>query len=601
MNTLNKILKLFDKKEKKEFFILLFIILLMAFIDMLGIASIIPFLALLTNPQILETNFFLSYLYERSYIFGVKETNEFLFLLGVLAFILLIFSLLMRALTTYAQVYFSSKREYSIGKRLIECYLHQPYQWFLKKNSIDITKNILSEVNQVIAGTIVPLLSLIAQGSVALIIIIFIFLIDVYLAINIGLVLIISYISIFFLIKKLILRIGAERFKANQDRFKLVADIFSAFKEIKISSQEDEFISRFSKTARIYANNQSLVTAISQLPRYFFEAIAFGGLIILVIVLMKNGNNNFSAILPLISLYALAGYRLIPSLQQVYYSCVQINFSSSAIDNIYKDLINLQIPKKEGIVKKDFFLLKKFIKLDGVCFNYADSKKKILKDINITIKSQSKIAIIGPTGSGKTTLANIILGLLEINKGNLIVDEIFIDKGNIRSWQKKIGYVPQQIYLSDASIVENIAFGIDPKQIDLKIIEHVARVANLHDFIVNELPQGYNTVIGERGAKLSGGQRQRIGIARALYHKPQIIILDEATNALDNITEYKIINSLIKIKKKITLIYITHRLNNLKYFDMIYLLKEGEIKKSGNYKQLNENTYFKKLLKINNK
>ncbi len=597
MSTLIKILALLTEKEKKNFFILLFIILLMAFFDMLGIASIIPFLAVLTNPQLLETNLILSYIYERSNILGIKGNKEFLFLLGILAFILLITSLSMRALTTYVQVRFSLRREYSIGKRLIESYLHQPYEWFLKNNSIDLTKNILSEVNQVIGGTIVPVLNLIAQGSVALLLLVFIFFIDIKLAINIGLVLIFCYLSVFFLIKKLIFRIGTSRFTANQDRFKLVTDIFSAFKEIKIASQEEEYISRFSKTAKTYANNQSLAAAISQLPRYFFEAIAFGGMLILVIVLMRNDNNNSSDILPLISLYALAGYRLIPSLQQVYFSSVQINFSSPAIDNIYKDLINLPVSKQGAIINKSFFL-KKFIKLNNVYFSYEEKKKKLLKNINITIQKQSKIAIVGPTGSGKTTLVNIILGLLKINQGNLTVDGNYINRSNVRSWQKNIGYVPQQIYLSDASIEQNIAFGINPKEIDRKLIEYASRVANLHDFIVNELPLGYNTIIGERGAKLSGGQRQRIGIARALYHKPQVIILDEATNALDHITEYKIINSLIKIKKKITLIYITHRLSNLKYFDIIYLLKNGEIKDQGDYKHFKSNPYFKKLLKI---
>ena len=379
MSTLIKILALLTEKEKKNFFILLFIILLMAFFDMLGIASIIPFLAVLTNPQLLETNLILSYIYERSNILGIKGNKEFLFLLGILAFILLITSLSMRALTTYVQVRFSLRREYSIGKRLIESYLHQPYEWFLKNNSIDLTKNILSEVNQVIGGTIVPVLNLIAQGSVALLLLVFIFFIDIKLAINIGLVLIFCYLSVFFLIKKLIFRIGTSRFTANQDRFKLVTDIFSAFKEIKIASQEEEYISRFSKTAKTYANNQSLAAAISQLPRYFFEAIAFGGMLILVIVLMRNDNNNSSDILPLISLYALAGYRLIPSLQQVYFSSVQINFSSPAIDNIYKDLINLPVSKQGAIINKSFFL-KKFIKLNNVYFSYEEKKKKIIKE-----------------------------------------------------------------------------------------------------------------------------------------------------------------------------------------------------------------------------
>ena len=286
-------------------------------------------------------------------------------------------------------------------------------------------------------------------------------------------------------------------------------------------------------------------------------------------------SSSFISIVPIIALYAFAGYRLMPSLQQLYLSLSVLRTITPAIDSIYDDFKGLTYLSADA--NKNILKLSKNITLKNVYYNYPNTTRTALKDINLIIKANTTVGLVGATGSGKTTTVDIILGLLDAQQGTLQVDEKIIDKNNKRAWQNSIGYVPQHIYLSDDTIASNISFGINPEEIDQKKIERAAKIANLHDFVVNELPLKYQTIVGERGVRLSGGQRQRIGIARALYNNPQVLILDEATSALDNLTENEVMDSINKIEKDITIILIAHRLNTVKNCDNIFLLENGKI------------------------
>ena len=587
MKNTKKILDLLTNSEKKNAAGLFFLILIMAFLDMLGVASILPFISMLANPQLLETNVFLIKLFEIAQNFGILNIKQFIFALGVLVFVLLIVSLSFRILTAYFQVRFTLMREYSIGKRLLENYLHQPYSWFLNKHSAKLGKNILSEINEVIYQSIVPFMNLISQGAVSIAIIILLILTDPVLAMGVSIVLATSYGAIFFLMKNFLSQIGKDRLEANEKRFSVIQEAFGAAKEMKVGALEQTYVNQFSKPAKTYAKNQSIAQLISQLPRFLLECIAFGGMILLVLFLI-NDDKKFVNIIPVISLYAFAGYRLMPALQQVYSALAQLRFSGPALDSLHKDLVNLQFLKNNSnkIIRLP---LTKSIRLDNIFFNYPNSEKKSLNNINITIPAFKKVGIIGPTGSGKTTLIDLILGLLDPNNGNLLIDEKNITHENKRMWQKNIGYVPQQIYLSDASIASNIAFGLDFNDINKKSIERASKIANLHEFVINELPDGYNTIVGERGVRLSGGQRQRIGIARALYHDPQLLLLDEATSALDNNTEELIMNSIDKLKNKITIIIVAHRLSTVKNCDTVFLLEKGLVKAQGSFYEIQQN------------
>ena len=332
------------------------------------------------------------------------------------------------------------------------------------------------------------------------------------------------------------------------------------------------------------------MTLASQIPRLALEAIAFGGLLLTVLYLMlKSGNINNAV--PMIALYAFAGYRLMPALQQIYNAIARIRFVTPALDALCNDMDRLQ-PINLNNNNKDDLIFKKSITLSQVHYHYPNAPKMVLKDINLNIPARSTVALVGTTGSGKTTTVDILLGLLEAQQGNLKVDGRVINKHNLKTWQNSIGYVPQQIYLADDTVSANIAFGKNPEDIDQQAVERAAKIAELHEFVINDLPLKYQTEVGERGVRLSGGQRQRIGIARALYHKPQLLILDEATNALDNLTEEIVMKAVNNLSKDITIIIIAHRLSTVKECDNIFFLEKGELKAQGNFNELvktNEN------------
>ena len=595
MLTFKKILFLLTSSERKSAGLLLIMITIMALIDMIGVASILPFMAVLTNPNLIDSNLILNTMYQYSNIFGVETHQQFLFFLGILVFLFLVISLLFKALTHYVQVRFIQMRGFSIGRRLIEGYLHQPYSWFLTRHSADLEKNILSEVDHVVAFGISSLFELISKGIVTLALISLIILADPKLTLVVGLSLGSAYILIYFYVRNYLNRTGEERLLNNKLRFTAVSDAFGAAKEVKIGGLEENYIKTFSNSAKIYARSLAAAEVISQLPRYLLEAIAFGG-ILLIILYMMSQTGSFNNALPTISLYVFVGYRLMPSLQQIYLSITHLAYIRPSLEKLSDDLKSLEpvkINKDQAIMS-----LNKEINLKNISFSYPNTYREIIKNISLTIPVNSTIGLVGVTASGKTTIVDIILGLLEVQKGSLEVDGQVITKDNLRSWQRSIGYVPQNIYLSDDTVSANIAFGVEPNEIDQDLVEKASKIASAHNFVIDELPDKYLTLIGERGVKLSGGQRQRIGIARALYNNPKILILDEATSSLDNQTEETVMESIYKLGKKMTIIIIAHRLGTVKNCDKIFFLSKGELELQGNFDELKKQNKFFQDTKI---
>ena len=595
MKLINKLLYFLSSHEKRRAYLLLGMIITMAFIDMLGIASILPFIAILTNPQLIETNYILKSAFEFTSAFGVVTDQQFLFVSGIFVFLFLLFSLSFKAITFYFQVRFISMREHSLAKRLVERYLHQPYSWFLSRHSAELGKTILSEISKVVGKGLASLLNLIAQSAVTIAIIILLILVEPKLTMIVGFTLGAAYLLIFKSTQSFVNRIGKESVKVNATRYIALNEAFSAAKEIKLGGLEKIYIERFSEPSKSLAKYSAFLAIIGQIPRFALEAITFGGMILVTLYLMSKAG-NFISTAPILALYAFAGYRLMPALQQIYFSITLLNFTIPALDSVYDDLKSLQ-PYSPSRIEKAL-PLKKDITLKNLHYNYPNATRIALKDINFIIQARSTVGLVGSTGSGKTTTVDIILGLLEAQKGTLEVDGKAINKNNRNAWQRSIGYVPQRIFLSDNSVAANIAFGIDPKDINQDAVEHASKIANLHEFIINELPLQYQTTVGENGVRLSGGQRQRIGIARALYHKPQVLILDEATNALDNLTERAVMDAVQKLRKNMTIIIIAHRLSTLKNCDNILLLEKGELKEQGTFEKLMQvNQKFKEIAK----
>jgi|TARA_B110001450_G_C17657844_1_gene496009 ATP-binding cassette, subfamily B, bacterial PglK len=598
MKTIKKILYLLTPRERKHAGLLLVMALVMAFIDMIGVASILPFVAVLTNPSIIETNVILKTMLQFSNKFGVETNQQFMFVLGIIVFVLFITSIAFKALTTYVQLVFMNMREYTIGKRLLDSYINQPYSWVLDKHSADLGKSILSEVELVVQNSINPLMQIITQIFVGIALISLLILHDPKLSLIACLALIITYVLTYSFIRGSLRHLGEQRLKNNKLRFTIVSELFNAFKEIKVGVLEKNFIKRFADPAKTLAKHEASSKVLASLPHFALEAIAFGGMLLLILFLMSRNGGSLDTVLPIIALYALAGYRLMPALQIIYSSIVQLRFVGPSLDALFEDLERLTpINLNENHSPLKF---NKEIILNHIYYNYPNSSKTVIKDISLSIPARSTVGIVGSTGSGKTTTVDIILGLLKPNSGTLEIDDIIIDKDNYRSWQRTIGYVPQQIYIADDTVAANIAFGVDYKDINQEALEYAAKISNLHEFVINELPKKYETKVGERGVKLSGGQRQRIGIARALYHKPQLLIMDEGTSSLDNITEYIIMETISKIKKDFTIILVAHRLNTVKNCDNIFILQNGQVKEQGSFEELMKNSeIFNKMLKPN--
>lgn len=590
---INKLLKLLQPQERTQAGAVLGMILLMGLLDMVGVASIIPFMAVLGNPEVVETNTILNRSFIFANSFGIDTAEQFLFALGIFVFVLLLVSIAFKAFTTYVQLRFTLMREYSIGKRLVEGYLHQPYSWFLNRHSADIGKSILSEVSQVIGGGITPMMNLISHGTVSSAFLFLLIMVDPKLAIIVGLTLGSAYGLIFKSTSTMLKSIGEARYRANQERFKAISEAFGASKEVKVGGLEQAYIDRFSAPAHTFARHEATAQVIGLLPRFAIEAIAFGGMLLVVLYLMAQSGNIASA-LPVIVLYAFAGYKLMPALQATYNAVTQLRFAGPSIDALYQDLMSLQPANSQQA--KAAMSLNQGITLNQIQYCYPNAPLPVLKNLSLTIPARSMVGLVGATGSGKTTTVDLILGLLEAQKGTLEVDGQPITERNRRSWQRAIGYVPQQIYLADDTVAANIAFGVTAKDIDHTAVERAARIANLHEFVSSELPQQYQTTVGERGVRLSGGQRQRIGIARALYHNPQVLILDEATSALDNLTEQAVMEAVHNLGEQITIIIIAHRLSTVKSCDTIFLLEKGELKAQGMFDEVTQaNERFKAM------
>ena len=592
MQTLKKLIHFLTPNERKNAFLLLLMILVMALIDMIGVASIMPFVAVLSNPSFVETNVILKKIFQISGMFGVETNQQFLFALGVFVFLLTITSIVFKAFTEYMQYKFISISEYSLSKRLVEGYLHQPYSWFLNRNSADLGKNVLSEVGTIVGGCMKPMMDLIAKSMVSIALLLLLFITDPKLSLIVCLSLGGAYFLIYKLSKNFLNHIGKTRFRSNQLRFTSLSEAFGAVKEIKVGGLEQTYIKQFSDPAKSFAKAQYSVSVVSQLPRYALEAIAFGGILLLILYLMKQ-EGTFASALPVISLYAYAGYRLMPALQNIYASSAKLRYIVPTLNSLYEDFKifkSFDTQQDQGVLT-----LNKEITLNNVYYQYPNTSRIALNDINLKIPVRKTIGLVGTTGSGKTTTVDIILGLLEVKQGTLEVDGKVINKKNCRAWQKSIGYVPQNIYLTDDTIEANIALGVSSKEINLEAIKKACKIANLHEFITNELPNQYETIVGERGVRLSGGQKQRIGIARALYHNPQILILDEATSSLDNMTEKLVMEEINDIGKDITIVIIAHRLSTIKNCDIIYLLDKGQLKNKGTFEEIiNANDNFQK-------
>ncbi len=582
---IKKIISLLDSKQVKRARYLLLLMTTMGLFELISIVSIFPLIGLISNPNIIYEQPILFFIFNT---FGFSSLNNFIIFSCIFCLLSFSTSIGIKTLTNYLQILFLQNCEYELSRKLFSIYVNQSYTWILNRNSAVLGKNIISEVNTLVNYGLQPILVVLSQSILSFLIITLIFVSNFKLAILLLSFFSITYSIIFFIFNPFLKRMGEERSITNSIRFKLLNETFGAFKILKLYGKEIFYLNKFNPIAKKYASRETYLQIITILPRYFIELLAFGGIQLIIIYQVIN-NKDFVNSLPFISLYLFSGYRLLPSMQQIYNSIAQLRYVQIPLKNIHKEIKNRRQNKIKinNIDKRKKINLKNKLTLNKISYAYENSSKIVLDNISMTIPAKTTIGLVGTTGSGKTTTIDLILGLLEPISGVIKVDDRIIDKKNYYAWQKNIGYVPQDIFLLDSDISSNIAFGCNDKDIDMNKVIRASKIANLHNFIINNLPNGYKTKVGERGIRLSGGQKQRIGIARALYNDPTILILDEATSSLDNLTEKSVMKAVNDISNDITIIMVAHRLTTVKECDLIYLFENGRIICKGKFDELN--------------
>ena len=595
-NTLKELFSILNRSQRKRFFALQILIVVMAFMEIIGVVSIVPFMALVGDLNQLQQDTFISKIYQLS---GIDSELEFVFLIGFVVIGILITSAILSILTIWRLSMFANKVGVEIADQLYTYYIKQGWLFHASGSSAILTKQIANESLRVTNGILVPVMQMNAKLLLVLFMSISIFVYDPFVAI-IGLI---SFAALYTLIYKFfrarVKKNGKIVSEVHERRFRLMNDAFGGIKDVLLLGRDSEFINHFHMSGQKLAYSQGTNMALAQVPRYLVELLAFGSIIALILYLILNHEGNLGIILPILSVYALAALKLLPAFQQIYASSVNIGGNIAAFHEIKEDLFESKLMQHDRVDnKKNKLNFNQNISLENVTFAYPGKKELILNELNLSIPSNSMVGIVGPSGSGKSTLIDILLGLISPQKGNFKVDGLIINNQIIRSWQNTIGFVAQSIFLSEDTIAANVAFGIPHNQIDMKRVQHALKLAHLTDF-VDSLEKGIYTNVGERGVQLSGGQRQRIGIARAMYNDAQVLIFDEATSSLDGISEKKIMQSINELSGKKTIIIVAHRLKTIQSCHNIFFIDEGRVIDQGTYNNLLEtNEHFKKMASL---
>ena len=548
--------------RKKQLFFLFLLMVSLSFAEAFSLATIVPFIGIFLNPDIFFSHPWLNPLIV---FFEIKNEDQLFLSITIIFILFVILSGLIKLSFIYKSNKITQIIESDLRSKIFKNNIHQSYSYHLGQNSNDVMSNIMQKTSSMAAflDDYIAILS-----SLMTIVLVFSFLIFLkpFIIIAIVSVLVIFFVIIFSLNKKKILENG-KKISENQDKLVTIfQNSIGYISELIIYSLHDIFISKFNKSSNILAENFTYNYNKTQSPRVYLEYATLLCLATLIYYLNKSESNVINSLTVLAAL-GLGAQKMLPLINRIHSAITRMK----GVQGIVTDSLNLLDNSKTEINKNSYsgkIFLKKSIKLKNICFSFDKKNKFILKNINLEIKKGSKVGIKGATGSGKSTLGNIIIGLLDPTEGQLFIDDILINSQNKFAWQKNVSLIPQNVFMDDSTIAENIAIGIESKDINLEKVKNAAKQAHIHDFIVSTTDQ-YNEKVGERGIRLSGGQRQRIGIARALYREAKIILFDEATNQLDTDTESLIMKSISNLDKEVTVLFIAHRLSTLENCDQI--------------------------------
>ena len=590
---IKELFNLLTPSQRKRFYVLQILVAIMAVLEIFGVASMIPFMAVVGDMSQLQEDTPIAQIYKSS---GITSESQFVFILGVFVLLALSISTIISMFTVWKLSIFAHQIGTELADRLYTHYLKQGWLFHASGSSAQLTKKIATETTRVTANILVPLMHMNSKILLVFLLSLSIIIYNPKVAM-IGIsIFVATYLILFRIVRTRLASFGKATSDVTEQRFRLMNEGFGGIKDVLLLGRDADFIGRFNKTGNILAYSLGTTNAIIQIPRYLVELIAFGSIILLILYLMVSYEANLGIILPILSIYAVGAIKLLPAFQQIYGSIGVIKANLAAFDSIRDDLNNsFRVEPKKQIIEKKYLNPKQQISLENIAFTYPNKEEPTLNQLSMTIPANSVIGVVGPSGAGKSTLIDIFLGLIEPQEGQLIVDHTIINGQNLRSWQNSIGFVAQSIFLSEGTIAENIAFGISHDQIDLEQVQKVIKLAYLDEFI-QTLNDGVDTRVGERGVQLSGGQRQRIGIARALYHKAEVIVFDEATSSLDGVAEKMIMDAIHDFSGQKTIILIAHRLKTVQKCDKIFFINNGKVDDQGTYQELLENNeHFKNM------
>jgi HlyD family secretion protein len=572
-----------NSSQRKSLYKLQVLVVLMALMQLVSVASILPFMTIVSDIEQLQKGGYIAEVYKLS---GANSESQFIFWLGIGVLFSLLMATILSIITTWKLSLFANRLGVELADNLYAHYLNKDWLFHSSNSSASFTKKIASETVRLTHGILLPAVHCNSNIILVLFLSIGIFIFNPIVAI-IGIAIFsISYILIFKAISLILLRNGRSVSEMYEVRFRLMNEGFGGIKDILLLDKKRNFIEQFKQAGVLFATSQGINAALAHAPRYFMELVAFGSMISLVLFFFIMQNGNSASILPILSVYAVSGMKLLPAFQQIFAAVSSIKSNIGAFESIQHDVAEAIYNKSIlPTSHKGLLYPKNQILVEDVSFIYQGKEHPVLNNLNLSIPANSTIGIVGPSGSGKSTLIDVLLGLIEPQKGHLKIDNELIGFHNRRLWQNSIGFVAQNIFLTEGTIAENIAFGISEDEVNLGQVNDALKLANL-DSLVKSLKNGINTKVGERGVQLSGGQRQRIGIARALYHKAKVLVFDEATSSLDGLSEKAVMEAIHKFNGKKTIIMIAHRLKTIENCDLIFFLDNGIIKDYGTYDEL---------------
>jgi ABC-type multidrug transport system fused ATPase/permease subunit len=598
IRALLSIYKLLDKNQKKKFFFLQVLVITTALLEVGSLFLVGQFMFLLTDTKNLHSKEHFTFLYN---FFNFSNDQDFFIIFSVITLIFFIITTIISISLIWKLSMYGSKAGVEISIRIYKYFLNQEWLFYTKHNSSTLINKISLEAERVNTGIIQPFMHINAKIILSALIVISIFIYDFFPSLIGLLIFLFSYFILYKTVQKKLYKFGEVISTTQSSRLKILTETFGSIKEILLYGRKNYFLTNYENQSYKYAYASGIGHVLMAVPRYIIELVAISILSMFMIVMVYNNGIEFKHIIPFLTVFGFAVFKLLPALQQIYYGLASIRSTLPSLKNIINEIEASRIKSYEDMqknydfTKRDSLVLDKEIVLKNISYHYLKNKD-VLIDINMRINKNTTIGVAGPSGCGKSTLADIIIGLIKPLKGNIFYDgKILEDKKLERRWQNNIGYVSQSIYLIDASISENIFFGMNKEDIDFEKLKKCLEISNLNDFI-NGLPNGVDTIIGENGIQLSGGQRQRIAIARAIYHDVDFLVFDEATSSLDGLSEKKIMDAIKNLSGQKTILIIAHRLSTLKNCNTIYFMENGKIVDSGNYSYLiSKNKLFKKM------